>query len=214
MSNVEELNVQGIVLDELPAGRHLIAHQQGKERVGLGRVGNVHLQEAAFLWIHRRLKELLRVHFPEALVALDAQALTAIGPDLGDNLKGSAKLRLRFGLLARIFCHDVERLLGGAEPADLETYGGDDLEELRHLGALEDLVERDPPRRGGGLGVRPRRVCGRFLGEVRVQPALLEEPHAGGVVQEELMRFPVALADPGDIAGQGVGFPVVPVEVR
>src|SRR5690349_301293 len=87
-SDVEVLHVQGVVLDELAAGRDLVAHEEGEEGVGLGGVADVHLEEPAVVGVHRRFVELLGVHFPETLVALDGKALAAVGADLGDDLEG------------------------------------------------------------------------------------------------------------------------------
>src|SRR5580698_6267294 len=111
-SDVQVADVQGVVLDELAAGRDIVPHQQGEEGVGLGGVVDRDLEEAALLGVHGGLEELLRVHFPEALVALDGEALAAVGPDLRDDVEGGRELRLGLALLARVLGDDVAGLLG------------------------------------------------------------------------------------------------------
>ena len=56
-----------------------VAHEEGEQRVGFVGVSDVDLQEAALFRVHRGFKELLRVHFTETFVALDAEALAAGG---------------------------------------------------------------------------------------------------------------------------------------
>jgi hypothetical protein len=72
-------------------------------------------EQAALLGVHRGLEELLRVHFTETLVALDAEALAAVGADLGDDVEGAEELDAVLALLAGVFGDGVAGLLGGAE---------------------------------------------------------------------------------------------------
>jgi hypothetical protein len=111
-SDVEELHVQGVVLDELAAGGDLVAHEEGEQDVGFGGVGDVDLQEAAFVRVHGGLEELLRVHFAETLVALDAEALAAVGADVGDDLERAVEFGLELGFEAGVL-GDEEAGLGG-----------------------------------------------------------------------------------------------------
>ena len=114
-SDVEELDVEGVVLDELAAGRDFVAHEKREERVGLGGVGDVHLEEAAVLGVHRRLEELFWIHFTETLVALDVEALAAVAADVGDDVERRDELDAGFSLLAGVFSDSVARLVGGGE---------------------------------------------------------------------------------------------------
>ena len=77
------------------------------------------------------------------------------------------------------------------------------LEDLRHLGALEDLVERDPLRRGRRL--RVLRVASSGCSKRSAsRPCSWTNAGARGLVLEELVGLLVALADPRDVARQGV----------
>ena len=51
-------------------GSTSIAHQLGEDIVGLVDLLDLHLQQRAFVGVERRFPELVRVHFAEALVAL------------------------------------------------------------------------------------------------------------------------------------------------
>jgi hypothetical protein len=94
-------------------GGDLVAHQEREEGVGLGGVVDGDLEQPALLGVHRRLEELLRVHLPEALVALDREALAAVGPDLGHDVERGLELGLRLALLAGVLGDRVARLLVG-----------------------------------------------------------------------------------------------------
>lgn len=43
--NIQVGNIQSIFLDELPAWLHFIAHEAGKQAIGIGRVQNLDLQQ-------------------------------------------------------------------------------------------------------------------------------------------------------------------------
>ena len=79
---VEELDVERVIFDELAARRHLVAHEQGEERVGLRGIGDVDAQEPALFRIHGGLEELLGVHFTETLVSLNGEAFAAEATDV------------------------------------------------------------------------------------------------------------------------------------
>src|SRR5213593_1910924 len=70
-SDVEVFDVEGILLDELAARLHGIPHKNGEDLVRLDGVGDVDLEKAAGLGVHRGLPELRRVHLAQPLVALD-----------------------------------------------------------------------------------------------------------------------------------------------
>src|SRR5262245_44123216 len=70
-SHVQVGDFERVLLDELPARLDLVAHQDGEDRVRRDRVLDAHLEELAGLRVHGRLPELLGVHLPKALVALD-----------------------------------------------------------------------------------------------------------------------------------------------
>src|SRR6476661_7933333 len=74
-SDVEELHVAGVLLDERPARLDVLTHEDGEDLVGLGGVVERDLQQRAGALVHRRLAELLVVHLAEALVALDRVVL-------------------------------------------------------------------------------------------------------------------------------------------
>ena len=130
---------------------------------------------------------------------------------------GRVQLGLRLGFLAGVFRDDVARLpRSGANAVDLEAGLGDRVEQLRHLGALEDLVDGDALRRpacGPGRAGRTGGCRFRLLGEVGVEAVVLHEFRAGGFVAEELVGLLVALADAGDVARQLVRLGIVLVEI-
>src|SRR6478735_5796894 len=74
-SDVEELHVAGVLLDERPTRLDVLTHEHGEDLVGLGGVVERDLQQRAAVLVHRRLAELLVVHLAEALVALDRVVL-------------------------------------------------------------------------------------------------------------------------------------------
>src|SRR5579884_638213 len=77
-SHVEVAHVAGVGLDELAARRHRVAHQHVEDRVGRHGVLDIHLQDRARGGVHSGLPELLGVHLPQALVALDGDLLVAV----------------------------------------------------------------------------------------------------------------------------------------
>jgi hypothetical protein len=64
-------------LDEVPPRLHLVAHQHREHPVGLDRVVDLHLQQAAHGRVHRGFPQLLGVHLAQALVALAAHRVSA-----------------------------------------------------------------------------------------------------------------------------------------
>src|SRR5687768_9640448 len=71
-SYVEVGNLQSIGIDEFAARFHHIAHQRAEDLVGGNRVLDADLQQAARIRVHRGVPQLFRIHFAQALEALDA----------------------------------------------------------------------------------------------------------------------------------------------
>src|SRR5664280_1551137 len=132
--DVEVHDLEGVLLDEGPPRFDGVAHQHGEQLVGLGRVLDPDLEEAAALRVHRRGPELLGVHLAEALVALDREPVTGALVHPADEI-----------------VHRLERLLDRLE---LEVERRDvellemlvEVEQLRVLvGAYEVVAELDRP---------------------------------------------------------------------
>ena len=68
------------------ARRHIFAHQHRKHMVGSNHIGQRHLDQGALRRIHRRLPQLVGVHLPKTLVALDFNPFSAIGAEEFDHL--------------------------------------------------------------------------------------------------------------------------------
>ena len=76
----EALNVQipggeSVGFDEIPPGLHFVAHQRGEDFVRCDGVFYPRPHQPPHLRVHGGLPELFRVHFSQALVALDRDAL-------------------------------------------------------------------------------------------------------------------------------------------
>src|SRR6266545_1049872 len=126
--DVEVDHVEGVLLDELAPGLDGVAHEDGEDLVGTDRVVHTHLEKGARLRIHRGLPELLRVHLPQPLVALEGHALFGGAHDDLDELVERAGDHF----LARIV-HDGTRAL--VERRDLRVA----LEELGVVVGLEQV---------------------------------------------------------------------------
>src|SRR5215472_9120324 len=72
-SDVQIANAQRVALDELSARLDLLAHQGGENLLGGNAVLDLHLEQPPRLRIHGRFPELVRVHLPEPLIALNRQ---------------------------------------------------------------------------------------------------------------------------------------------
>src|SRR5690554_4643826 len=70
-SNIEIGYCQGVLLDELAAGFHVVAHQGVEDLVGGDGVVDGDLQHAAVFRIHGGFPQLVGVHLTQPLVALD-----------------------------------------------------------------------------------------------------------------------------------------------
>src|SRR3546814_19720863 len=82
-------------------------HQAREDLVGDIGLLDLDLEEAAVLGIERRLPKLFGVHFAEALVALDREALAAGRQDAFEQLAGAADEQIgREACRARV-CQDV-----------------------------------------------------------------------------------------------------------
>src|SRR5579864_5524591 len=69
-SHIQVCDFQRVLLDELAARFHLVAHERGEHVVGAAGVVDLHFQQATGLHVHGGLPELLRIHLAKALVAL------------------------------------------------------------------------------------------------------------------------------------------------
>src|SRR6185503_15128282 len=72
--DIEVRDVQGVLLDELPARLDGVAHQHREHLIGADGVFHRDLEERARVGLHSRVRELLRVHLAETLVALEGRA--------------------------------------------------------------------------------------------------------------------------------------------
>jgi hypothetical protein len=71
-------------LNELPPGFHVVAHEDGEDAVGFGRIFEHDLEQFALFGIHRGFEKLFRVHLAESFVSLDGDAFAA---DFADALQ-------------------------------------------------------------------------------------------------------------------------------
>src|SRR2546430_14708240 len=78
VSDVEFGDRQSVLLDELAAWLDRTTHEGREDSVGGPRVLDLHLHEPSCLRIDGRLPQLLRVHLPQALVALDGLTLASL----------------------------------------------------------------------------------------------------------------------------------------
>src|SRR5262245_47844169 len=97
--NVEVLHIERVVFNEASARLDLVAHQHGEDFVGLDRVVDPDLQERAFFGVHRRLPQLLRVHFAQAFVALNRQILLGRRQNVVEHFVARGDLGLDLALL-------------------------------------------------------------------------------------------------------------------
>src|SRR5205814_3340965 len=92
------VGAERIVLDELAARLDHVAHQLGKDVVGLVDLLDLHLQQLARIGIERGLPKLFRVHFAETFIALQLYALAS---GAGHGLEqGDRPVNYRVGVLA------------------------------------------------------------------------------------------------------------------
>src|SRR3984957_8215161 len=137
------IGAERIILDEFSARLDHIAHQLGKDVVGLIDLLDLDLQHRALVGVERGLPELARVHFTEAFVALQRYALVAGGRhrleqadramDDGFSVLAAQQARPRIGFL-KLHCVIVELArVGGTEQRVIDD--GDILDATH--GALE-----------------------------------------------------------------------------
>ena len=87
-SNIQIGDLQGVFLDEVAAGFDDVAHQGGKHGVGVVAMGDLDLQQGAGFGVQGGFPQLIGIHFPQALIALDRQAFAAGLDDLVDQADG------------------------------------------------------------------------------------------------------------------------------
>jgi hypothetical protein len=66
---------QGVSFDEIAPAFDLFAHELGEDVVGFAGILDGHLKETALFRVSGGFPELFRVHFAQALVALDVDTL-------------------------------------------------------------------------------------------------------------------------------------------
>src|SRR3954468_1634716 len=74
-SDIQELHVLRVLLDEQAAGLDLVAHQRREDKVGGGGVLDVDTDEESLRRVHGRRGELAGLHLAGALEAADLDAL-------------------------------------------------------------------------------------------------------------------------------------------
>src|SRR5947207_1074039 len=82
--DIQVFDIEGVVLDELPAWFDLITHQGGEHQVGFGVVFGADLEQRPDLRVHRGGPQLLRIHLAESFVAVDRDAFFACGDEKVD----------------------------------------------------------------------------------------------------------------------------------
>src|SRR4051812_27985377 len=80
-SDVEIPDIERVVLDELAARLHLVAHQRREHLIGFGVVFSADLKQRAMVRVHRGVPQRIGVHLAQALVAVDSDALLAGGDE-------------------------------------------------------------------------------------------------------------------------------------
>ena len=116
----------------------------------------LHLHQSPRLGIHRRFPELFRVHFAEALVALDRLALLGLRHEPIDSLReGSHVTTLLAALDIRAGTQKILEL--GADGDELPILGGTEEPGMQYLGARRAMVlTHDQQRRVHALAARLR----------------------------------------------------------
>ncbi len=141
-SDVDPVGLGGVFLYELLAWLDGVAHQHGEHTVGSGSVLDGYLLEHAVLGVHRRVPQLLGVHFPETLEPLDPTGVAAalLGNDLVALLFGHHVVRLS------AVAHAVQRGLRGVHVPRLEQRAHVPVEERQQeradVGAVDIGVGR------------------------------------------------------------------------
>lgn len=193
-SEVQVAHVERVVLDELAAGLHLVAHEEREDLVGLDGVRELHALHVALRGIHRRRVEFLGVHFAEALETIDAHALAAACVDGREQVREVRHVLRRAVLLQR---RDLARL------AEVVVHGEAHALQRGHLLAQEggavDLqpAERHLVRRmehlhlGGGEVERRRHLLLEFRDarlERRLVLEVLERRRVAGTAHDHVAR--------------------------
>src|SRR3990167_8488819 len=128
---------QGVGLDKVPTRLYGIAHQGVEDLIGSDRVFDTHLEHAAYFRVHGGFPELIRVHFAETLIALDAMALGAFGHQPGQCILEGADVLLALAALHKgtFFQQAVELIAQGGNGLVVVT--GEEV-------AVEDDVAGNP----------------------------------------------------------------------
>jgi hypothetical protein len=156
--DVKIAHVERVILDVLTARFDGVAHEDGEHLVGFDGVVLVHLhaEELAGGGIHRRVEELLGVHFTETLESLDLHAPLPDLHDLGKDLR-DAEDGMDFGMIALAFDDLEEGLILRGETAHIETELAETDEELGDGVGLVDLDEA-----GAAAGAIGLATCSTF----------------------------------------------------
>src|SRR5262245_18274693 len=112
MSDIEELHVLRVLLDELAARYDLVTHAQREQRVCGGCVLDLHPDQHPSVRVHRRRRKLFGIHLAQPLEAAHLDAV------LREIERTAAQLLERLGL----------RLL--LAKAESERWRADDVDEL------------------------------------------------------------------------------------
>src|ERR1051326_5917155 len=132
---IEISDIQGIVLDELPARFDFFSHQLGKHFLRLNGVGYVDAQQLAASGVHRSFKKFLGIHLAQTFKAFDLQAAPADFLDAGKDFRdGEQRPDLLF--LAFSFDNLEERFVLSGVMFDLEAFTSQFIKQLLDRMAL------------------------------------------------------------------------------
>src|SRR5579862_6153141 len=168
-SDIEELHVFRVLLDEDAARLDLVAHEHRHQLIGRVRVFHVDADEEALRRVHRRLPQLVGVHLAEALVPGELNA---------------AFLREVEGTLPKIAVRVGGRLLLAEREGKRRR--PDDLGELRVR-----LPKVGVDRRREELGRKGDRLCrgGLLLDDADAEPGIVALEHGQRVAVRGQLRY-------------------------
>src|SRR5579885_3526455 len=95
--NVQIPDIQRVIFNEFAPGFHVLAHQCREDRLRLGQIFEIDLQQRALIGIHRRLPQLIEVHLAEPLEPLHVDFTRALILDILEQL-APGRLCFRPGL--------------------------------------------------------------------------------------------------------------------
>ena len=87
-SHVQILHFQRVLLNKLPAAFDVFAHQDAEHALGLGGFQHRHAEQDAHVGVEGGFPELGGIHFAQAFIALQGDALAA---GIGDRLEEARK---------------------------------------------------------------------------------------------------------------------------